>query len=154
LMHAGLLGDAVDAAEASVRQADLTSPDDAHVKLRGRARRTLGRIMMEIGNLPTARAMLWEAQRTLVKWPADQAWTFLQLGELLQDVKDYETAATLLERALEFASEAGEVQVMTAAHLNLAYVRRELGDLGSAELQMSQLDEDTRARATALFVEG
>src|SRR5262249_34123563 len=37
-LHAGLLGDAIHAAEAAVREADLTSPDDSHIQLRGRAR--------------------------------------------------------------------------------------------------------------------
>jgi tetratricopeptide (TPR) repeat protein len=154
LMHAGLLGDAVDAAEAAVWEADLTSVDDTHVQLRGRARRALGKIMMEIGNFSTARTMLWKAQQVLLKWPDDQAWVFLQLGMLQQAIDDHASAAIFFERTLEFAANADVPWVTTSARLNLAYSRRELGDLDAAEFQMSQLDQRTRDRPTALFVTG
>jgi len=159
-LHEGLLGDAFDAAEAAVRESDLTSSGNMHTRLRGKMRLKLGKILFEIGDLSTAQKTLWDAQQALAAWPVDQAWVFLQLGMLHQANDDYPSAAILLERVLEIASKldvaqrVNVAQVATAARLNLAYVKRELGDLDGAELQMHQLDESTRARTTALFVEG
>lgn len=153
-LYAGLLGDAVHAAEAAVREADLTSQDDAHAQLRGRARRTLGTMLTETGDFSTARMLLWESQQALTRWPDDQAWVFLELGMLLQAKDDQASAASLFETALELASKAGVPQVRTAAHLNLAYAKRELGQLDAAERQMAELDDETREGPTALIVAG
>lgn len=151
-LYTGLLGDAVHAAEAAVREADLTIQDETHVRLRGRARRTLGIMLTEVGDFVAARTLLWESQQLLATWPDDQAWIFLELGMLLQAEGDQVSAASLFETAL--ASPAGVVQVTTSAHLNLAYARRELGQLGAAERQMAEIDDEAREHPTALFVAG
>lgn len=153
-MHAGLLGDAIHAAEVGVRESDLTSQDDANIRLRGRARLKLGKIMTEIGDFASARAMLWGAQQTLARWPTDQAWVFLQLGMLVQAEGNQEAAAFQFERALELASQAGVAPVVTAARLNLAYSWCEVGRPEKAELEMAKLDEETRNYPTALLVAG
>jgi tetratricopeptide (TPR) repeat protein len=153
-MHAGLLGDAVHAAEAAVRESDLTSQDDANAQLRGRARLKLGKIMTEIGDFASARAMLWGAQQALARWPADQAWVFLQVGMLDQAEGDQASAASLFELALELASRASVAPVVTAARLNLAYSWCEVGRSEKAELQMAKLDDRTRSYPTALLVTG
>lgn len=154
LLQAGRLGDAVEAAEGAVREADLAPPGDAHARLRGRARLKVGKLMTEIGDFSTARTMLWEAQQALARWPVDQAWVFLQLGELLQAVDDPASAATLLERTLELAAGAGVPPVVVAARLNLAYVRRDLGQLDAAERELGALDDEVRAQPMALFIAG
>jgi tetratricopeptide (TPR) repeat protein len=151
-MHAGLLGDAVHAAETAVRQSDLTSQDDAHAQLRGRARLKLGKIMTEIGDFTSARTMLWAAQQALARWPTDQAWVFLQLGMLDQEEGDPASAASLLEIALAHASRAGVAAVVTAARMNLAYAWCQIGRSEQAELEMARLDDETRAQPTALLV--
>jgi tetratricopeptide (TPR) repeat protein len=98
--------------------------------------------------------MLWGSQQTLARWPADQAWVFLQLGMLDQAESDHATAASMLERALELASQAGVASVVTAARLNLAYSWCEVGRSEKAELQMAKLDDRTRSHPTALLVAG
>lgn len=153
-MHAGLLGDAVHAAETAVRESDLTSQDDANAQVRGRARLKLGKIMTEIGDFASARTMLWGAQQALARWPTDQAWVFLQLGMLDQAEGDQASAASLFERALELASQAGVAQVVTSARLNLAYSWCEVGRPEKAELEMAKLDDRTRSYSTALLVAG
>jgi tetratricopeptide (TPR) repeat protein len=153
-MHAGLLGDAVHAAETAVRESDLTSQDDDNAQLRGRARLKLGKIMTEIGDFASARAMLWGAQQALARWPTDQAWVFLQLGMLDQAEGDPVSAASLFEYALELASQVGVAPVVTAARLNLAYSWCEVGRPEQAELQMARLDDRTRNAPTALLVAG
>jgi tetratricopeptide (TPR) repeat protein len=153
-MHAGLLGDAVHAAEAAVRESDLTSQDDASTRLRGRARLNLGKIMTEVGDFASARTMLWDAQQTLARWPTDQAWVFLQLGMLNQAQGDQVSAASLFERTLELASQAGLAAIVTAARLNLAYSWCEIGRPEKAELQMARLDDRTRNDPAALLVGG
>jgi tetratricopeptide (TPR) repeat protein len=153
-MHAGLLGDAVHAAETAVRESDLTSQDDANTLLRGRARLKLGKIMTEIGDFASARTMLWGAQQTLARWPTDQAWVFLQLGMLDQAAGDPASAASLFERALELASQAGVAPVVTSARLNLAYSWCEVGRPEKAELEMAKVDDQTRNHPTALLVAG
>jgi len=154
LLHIGLLGDAFDAAEAAVQEAGLTNPENARTRLQGKMRLKLGKILVELGDFATAQTTLWDAQQTLADWPADQAWVFLQLGMLREAIDDYAGAAFLFERALELASKADVALVPSAAHLNLARMKRELGEFDAAEFQMRQLDESMRARSAALLVEG
>jgi CHAT domain-containing protein len=153
-LHAGRLGDALDAAQSAVREADLTGPSEAHAQLRGRARLKVGKLLTEIGDPVSARTALWEAQQALATWPADQAWVALELGQLAQSVDDQASAATLFEHAVEVASEAGVSPVVTAARLNLAYAQRELGQLDAAEHELRALDADVRDRPMALFIAG
>lgn len=153
LMHQGLLGDAFEAAKTAVQEADLTRSDDAHAQIRGQARLKLGKILVEIGDFSTAETTFVEAGQALGKWPADKAWVFLQLGMLLQAREDHANAAAIFEQALELARRANVAQVTASARLNLAREKRELGELDAAELQMNQLDESTRNRSTARFVE-
>lgn len=153
-LHASRLADAVHAAEAAVREADLTRPDDRYVQLRGRARMTLGKMLTEIGDFSTARIRLWEAQQQLARWPTDQAWVFLQLGMIPQAEGDQESAASLFETALKLALKAGLVPVVKAARLNIAYAMRELHRLDAAERQLAELDDQTRNQPTAQLVAG
>jgi CHAT domain-containing protein len=153
-LHAGRLGDALDAAQGAVREADLTGPGDANAQLRGRQRLKVGRLLTEVGDFSAARTVLWEAQQALTRWPAEQAWVALQLGILSQASDDQASAATLFERALELASQAAVPAVATAARMNLAYARRELGQLDAAEGQLRALDDAVRDQPTALFIAG
>lgn len=153
-LHAGQLGDALAAAQRAVSEADLIRSGDARDQLRGQARLKVGKLLTEIGDFSAARTALWEAQQALVSSPADQAWVALQVGFLDQAIDDQVSAATLFARARELASRAGVPLVAAAARLNLAYVRRVLGQLDAADRELRALDEDVRERPMALFVAG
>jgi tetratricopeptide (TPR) repeat protein len=154
LLRKSLIGDALDAAETAIAEADLAGQEERNVRLRGMSRMKLGKILVEVGDFSEARKMLWRAQQALMKWPADQAWAFLQLGMLSQAKDNHAGAAKAFEGALDLALEADVAVVATSARLNLARARRELGQLDAAERWMSQVDEDVREHPSALLVAG
>jgi CHAT domain-containing protein len=165
LRQVGLLGDAFDAASASVREADRSADDAVHAPLRVNARIVLGKILVEIGDFSAARDMFWDLRARLASSPTDQAWVFLQLGMLLLATSDNESAAKLFESALASAAKANVIlvvaarrwdelaKVVEAARLNLAYADRELGKLDAAEAQLSQVSAAARASA-GLMIDG
>jgi len=165
LRQVGLLGDAFDAANVSVREADGTADDAAHAAIRVNARIVLGKILVEIGDFSAARDMFWDLQDRLASSPTDQAWVLLQLGMLLLATSEDASAAALFESAIARAAKANVIlvvaarrwdelaKVVEAARLNLAYADRELGKLDAAEAQLNQVSEATRASA-GLMIDG
>jgi tetratricopeptide (TPR) repeat protein len=164
LAQAGLLGEAFDAAAAAVQAADRTG--EAHDRIRVSTRLALGKVLLEIGDFSAARDVFWKLEEQGALSPTDRAWVYLQLGLLRIGEGDNSSAASLFANALEGASKANVVQVaaagrwgelarvVTAAHMNLAYVTCALGDLDAADAQMSHLADATRSEPTALMVDG
>lgn len=146
----GRLKEALDAAELADREASATSD----LRLQGSTRLALGKILVELGDYTSARVALWDAEERLAHWPTDRAWAYLELGIFVCAVGEQKAGAALLERALELASSHGVTRVIAAAHLNLAYALRELGDSAGADRHVRSLDPEDRERPTALFVAG